>query len=152
PVHCGGDDAQCGAQRALPGVAAAASEIGLFAELGSDWVLLDAELLPWSAKAEGLIKEQYASVGAAARAVLPQALAVLDAATQRGLDVEALTTRLARRRDNAEAFTAAYRAYCWPTAGLDGVRLAPFAVLASAGATHAAQDHGWHLSWVDRLV
>ncbi|MET9310367.1 hypothetical protein ABZX12_00930 [Kribbella sp. NPDC003505] len=27
--------------------------------------------------------------------------------------------------------TAAYRRYCWPTDGLDGVRLAPFQLLAS---------------------
>ncbi len=39
---------------------------GLFDELDSDWLLLDAELLPWSAKAEELLRSQYAAVGAAA--------------------------------------------------------------------------------------
>ncbi|MEV4184631.1 polynucleotide kinase-phosphatase, partial [Streptosporangium canum] len=45
----------------------------LMDELGSDWLALDCELLPWSAKAEGLIRSQYASVGAAARTALPEA-------------------------------------------------------------------------------
>lgn len=124
----------------------------LFEELGSDWALLDAELLPWSAKAEGLIREQYATVGAAGRAVLPPALAVLERAAERGLDVADVADRLTRRLANVAAFTDAYRAYVQPTAGLDGIRLAPFAVLASAGAAHLDADHGWHLGWADRLA
>ena len=40
---------------------------------------------------------------------------------------------------NAEAFTAAYRRYCWPTDGLEGVRLAPFQLLATDGATYHDQ-------------
>jgi len=133
-------------------VGAAASTAGLFDELASDWLLLDAELLPWSAKAMGLIREQYASVGAAAGRALPAALDRLDLAASRGLDVAALRDRVASRLANASAFTAAYRRYCWNTDGLGGVRLAPFAVLASERANHAARDHGWHLALADRLV
>ena len=48
----------------------------LFESLETDWLALDCELLPWSAKAIELIKSQYASVGAAARHALPEALAV----------------------------------------------------------------------------
>lgn len=36
--------------------AAAFESAGLWDELGADWAILDCELLPWSAKAEGLIK------------------------------------------------------------------------------------------------
>jgi len=133
-------------------VGAAASTAGLFDELASDWLLLDAELLPWSAKAMGLIREQYASVGAAAGRALPAALDRLDLAASRGLDVAALRDRVASRLANASAFTAAYRRYCWNTDWLGGVRLAPFAVLASERANHAARDHGWHLALADRLV
>ena len=45
----------------------------------TDWVVLDCELLPWSAKAEELLRTQYASVGAAATATLDAEAAVLDA-------------------------------------------------------------------------
>ncbi|HRK47809.1 MAG TPA: polynucleotide kinase-phosphatase, partial [Nocardioides sp.] len=43
----------------------------LFERLDTDWLVLDGELLPWSAKALGLIRGQYAAVGAAARHALP---------------------------------------------------------------------------------
>ncbi|GII22765.1 polynucleotide kinase-phosphatase [Planosporangium mesophilum] len=124
----------------------------LFEELDTDWLLLDCEVLPWSAKAESLIKGQYAAVGAAARAALPSSLDVLDAGIGRGLDLAGLRTRTAARAANAEAFTRAYRRYCWPVDGLEGIQLAPFMVLASEGASHAARDHGWHLERCDRLV
>jgi hypothetical protein len=133
-------------------VAAAADRAGLFDDLGTDWLLIDAELLPWSAKATGLLREQYASVAAAARGALPAVLSALEAAAGRGLDVAALRERMSLRHANAERFTSVYRRYCWPTEGLDGVRVAPFAVLASQGATHAARDRGWHLSLADRLA
>ena len=130
----------------------AAERAGLFDELGTPWLLLDAELLPWSAKAEDLLRSQYAAVGAAARRALPVAAAALERAAAAGLDVTELLDRTRGRAANAEAFTAAYRRYCWPTDGLDGVRLAPFQVLATEGAAHHDKPHAWHLDLADRLV
>ncbi|TWD83194.1 polynucleotide 3'-phosphatase /polynucleotide 5'-hydroxyl-kinase /polynucleotide 2',3'-cyclic phosphate phosphodiesterase [Kribbella amoyensis] len=127
-------------------------EAGLFEELDTSWLLLDAELLPWSAKAGDLLRNQYAAVGAAARASLPAATAALESAAAGGLDVTDLLDRTKRRTENAGLFTAAYRQYCWPTEGLDGVRIAPFQVLASEGATYHDRPHAWHLGIADRLV
>ena len=126
--------------------------IGLFDELDSDWLLLDAELLPWSAKAEELLRSQYAAVGAAARSALPASVGALEQAAAAGLDVSALLERTRARAANAEAFTAAYRRYCWETSGLDGIRVAPFQLLAAEGHSFAERSHAWHLSHVDRLV
>ncbi len=124
----------------------------LFESLDTDWLALDGELLPWSAKAIDLIKAQYASVGAAARRVLPEALDVLGRASSRGLDVAALIERTGRRRDNAEAFRDAYAAYVHPTDGLDGVTLAPFQVLAAEGRALAlTESHEWHLAELAKL-
>ncbi|MFF5084675.1 polynucleotide kinase-phosphatase [Actinoplanes sp. NPDC000266] len=134
----------------LAGVRAAAA--GLFDELGRDWLLIDAELLPWSAKAAGLIRERYAGVGAAGRAALPAALDVLAGTAARGLDVTALRERLELRSAEIDGYSAAYRSYVKPTDGLTGVTLAPFAVLAGDGVSYADRDHGWHLSQADRLV
>jgi protein phosphatase len=125
---------------------------GLFDELESGWVLLDAELLPWSAKAEELLRTQYAAVGAAARSALPASVDVLEQAAAAGLDVSALLERTRARASNADAFTAAYRRYCWETDGLEGVRVAPFQVLAAEGQSFAQQPHAWHLAHADRLV
>lgn len=124
----------------------------LFESLGTDWLALDCELLPWSAKALDLIKAQYASVGAAARRVLPEALTVLEQAASRGLDVGDLTDRTQRRLGNAEAFRDAYAAYVRPTDGLDGVTLAPFQILASEGRALAlTESHEWHLAELAKL-
>jgi protein phosphatase len=130
----------------------AAESAGLFDELGTSWLLLDAELLPWSAKAEALLRDQYAAVGAAARSSLPVAVDALERAAATGLDVGALLERTRSRASNAAAYTDAYRRYCWPTDGLTGVRLAPFQVLATEGAAHHRRPHAWHLGLADRLV
>ncbi|MFI9427639.1 polynucleotide kinase-phosphatase [Streptomyces achromogenes] len=131
---------------------AAVTDAGLWEELGTDWLLLDAELMPWSLKATGLLRGQYAAVGAAAGAVFPGALAALEAAAGRGTDVGALLGRQRERAADAAAFTDAYRRYCWPTEGLDGVRLAPFQLLAVQGRSLAALPHDEQLALIDRLV
>ncbi|WP_199443102.1 polynucleotide kinase-phosphatase [Umezawaea beigongshangensis] len=129
----------------------AVTAAGLWEELDSDWLLLDAELLPWSAKADGLLRERYAAVGAAAGAALPAAVRALTAASERGADVADLLARTTSRLANAAAFDRAYGRYRWDTDGLTGVRLAPFQLLAASGATFSRRDHGWHLALADRL-
>jgi protein phosphatase len=139
-------------EQLLDRLRSAITAAGLWDELATGWLLLDCELLPWSAKAEDLLRNQYAAVGAAARAALPAAVEALQMAQASGLDVDALLARTEARADNAAAFTEAYRRYCWPTNGLDGVRLAPFQLLATEGATYHDRDHGWHLAIADRLA
>jgi protein phosphatase len=138
-------------------VRAAAETAGLFSELDTLWLLLDAELLPWNVKAGQLLRDQYAAVGAAARASLPAAAATLEQAQARDLPadgpaVNALLDRTRARMSNADAFTAAYLRYCWSTDGLAGVRVAPFQLLASEGAVYHERPHLWHLEVADRLA
>ncbi|MGW4771682.1 polynucleotide kinase-phosphatase [Nocardia sp. NPDC004278] len=136
----------------LTRVRAAAESASLFEELHTDWLLLDAEVMPWSAKAVGLLRNQYAAVGAAARAALDTATDLLAAVTARGLDVADLADRTMARKTDAAAFTAAYGRYCWSVDGLAGLRIAPFQILAGSGVNYAVRDHDWHLSQIDRLV
>ncbi|MEW2462784.1 polynucleotide kinase-phosphatase [Microbacterium sp. NPDC047426] len=136
----------------LDRVRTAAGEAGLWDELETDWLLLDAELMPWSLKASGLLRSQYAAVGAASGAVLPEALSALQGAAARGVDVAGLLTRTGERATDAAAFTEAYRRYCWTTDGLDGVRLAPFQILAVQGRSLAGLPHDEQLALLDRLV
>jgi len=133
-------------------VRTAVTEAGLWDELDTDWLLLDAELMPWSLKASGLLRSQYAAVGAASGAVFPGALAALESAESRGVEVADLLARQRERASNAAAFTEAYRRYCWTTDGLDGVRLAPFQILAVQGRSLAALPHDEQLTLLDRLV
>jgi protein phosphatase len=51
-------------------------------QYATDWVCLDAELMPWSAKARSLVMEQYAPVGRAGRDGLAASIAALREAAQ----------------------------------------------------------------------
>lgn len=139
-------------QKVLASFAAAATGAGLWEELGTEWMLFDAEIMPWSAKAIDLIRSQYAAVGTAARSALPAALDVLAQAGSRGIDTTVLAQRTAQRASNADGMRAVYRRYSWPVSGTDGLRIAPFQLLASDSATYEDRDHLWHLSLADRLV
>jgi protein phosphatase len=118
---------------------------GLWERLNTSWVCLDAELMPWSLKAQELLREQYAAVGAAARVALPKAVARLAEAGARGLDTADLLARFRERYQLTGRYVEAYRRYCWPVAGLADLRLAPFHLLASEGAVHVDKDHLWHM-------
>ncbi|WFB06971.1 polynucleotide kinase-phosphatase [Streptomyces sp. LX-29] len=143
-------------ERLLARVRDAITAAGLWQELDTDWLLLDAELLPWSLKSAGLLRRQYAAVGAASGAVFPGALAALEATAARGVagvgGDDGLLARQRERAADAAAFTEAYRRYCWPVDGLEGVRLAPFQLLAARGRTLATVGHDTQLGWLDRLV
>jgi protein phosphatase len=139
-------------QALIARVSAALGQAGFWERFETDWVCLDAELLPWSAKAQGLIRGQYAPVAAAGEVALTSALATVEAAAQRGLALEPLLERLRGRKEAIERYAAAYRGYCWETNGLEGVRLAPFHLLATEGHMHLDRDHLWHMSELARLA
>lgn len=139
-------------EAALARVRAAADAAGLWDELATSWLVLDAELLPWSAKAMELVRSQYAAVGSAASASLTAAGDALARAARRGLDVAALADRTAQRAGHVDRYRAAYRRYVWPVGGVDDLRLAPFHVLAAEGAVFVDRPHAWHLDKIDRLA
>jgi len=144
------DDARLEAQ-ALDILRGAMDACGFWEEMRTDWAVLDCELMPWSAKAQELIREQYASTGAAARGALAQADEVLRMAVERGAPVEELRARFGERRALASAYSAAYARYCWPVESVDDLRLAPFHLLATEGAVHADRDHLWHMEAIARI-
>jgi protein phosphatase len=129
----------------------ALAETGLWRELG-DWAALDCEVMPWSLKAEDLVRAQYAAAGAAAVAGLGAAAGACDDALRRGVDVAALAGRTRERLAAAEAFGAVYRSYVWPVSSLDDVRLAPFQVLAGSAGTCLGTGHAWHMNAAERLA
>ena len=137
----------------LDRVRAGIDATGLWEELGTEWKVLDAELLPWSAKAMELLKSQYASVGTAAATMLDAAKVELQRAIGRGVEgLDELADRTARRAEHGERYVEAYRRYCWETDGLAGIELAPFQILAAEGEVLARRPHRWHLEMIDRLV
>ncbi|MFF5794068.1 polynucleotide kinase-phosphatase [Paeniglutamicibacter sp. NPDC012692] len=127
----------------------AVERAGLWDELGSDWLMLDGELMPWSLKAESLIKDTYASVAASAVAATDASVAVLERAAGNGIDVQEVLARTRTRRTSARAFRESYRRY---VGSADDLRFAAFQVLAAEGQSLETRDHGWHLEVSDRLA
>jgi protein phosphatase len=125
---------------------------GLWDELSTDWVVLDMELMPWSAKAGELLLNQYAAVGSAAQQAFAAATAGLEAAKARGVDLGELPHRTTTRSSLIEGYRDAYRHYCWDVSSVNDLRIAPFHLLASEGAVHIDRDHAWHMTTLARLT
>jgi protein phosphatase len=133
-------------------VGAAVTRAGLWDELATDWLLLDAELMPWSLKAEELIARQYAGVGSAATADVAALQAALAEASSTAPELVALRAEADAKAERVRRYIDAYRRYCWPVRTLDDARLAPFHLLASEGRVHVDRDHVWHLQTLARLA
>ncbi|MEH1844222.1 MAG: polynucleotide kinase-phosphatase [Nostoc sp.] len=129
----------------------ALSQSGFWSEFQTDWVCLDCELMPWSAKAQGLLREQYAPVGVASRLALNDAVSCLQQASDRGVDISTQLSHYQQRAEMAHRYVSAYRQYCWSVTDISGLRLAPFHILATEGAVHIDKDHRWHMEQIARI-
>lgn len=115
----------------------------------TEWVCLDCELMPWSAKAQALLQSQYASVGAAAKASLPLVVKALQDFEARGVaDASLHLEKFANSQLLTEKYVEAYRQYCWPVHSLDDYKLAPFHIMATEGEVHIDKNHEWHLTQI----
>lgn len=132
-------------------IQAAVTKANIWEELGSDWLCLDCELMPWSSKAQDLLRQQYAPAGAAARAGLAASIAALRETSKHLPEASELMTRFDERRAMAEHYIEAYRRYCWTVHSLEDLKLAPFHLLASEGVVHSDKDHVWHMTTLTRL-
>ena len=134
----------------------------------SDWFCFDCELMPWSAKAQELLRRQYAAVGSAAEAGLREAVAAIEESVAREDDaregeapaephsprslIEALLERHRDRQDCVARYRDAYDRYCWPVNSIDDLRLAPFHLLAAEGHVFTDHDHLWHIQTLAELA
>jgi protein phosphatase len=137
----------------LSRVRAALSAAGTWDEFNTEWACLDCELMPWSAKAQELLRGQYAAVGAAARVSLADAVESLRQAAGRapGGEVEALLAEQVERAEMVSKYVEAYRRYCWPVHSIADLKLAPFHLLATEGRVHVDRDHVWHMDMLAKI-
>jgi len=135
----------------LSRIAEASTAAGLWEELRTDWLCLDCELMPWSAKAQELLRLQYAPAGAAGVRALDAARSALNAANARVEGLAELTQRTVARLEALTKYREAYRHYCWSVRSVDDLKLAPFHLLASEGAVHTDKQHTWHMEILGRL-
>ena len=129
----------------------AAENSGLWAELATDWMCLDCELMPWSSKAQELLRQQYAPAGSSGVQALRAEDLLLAKAAERVAGLEGLKEKATQRLNALERYVREYRQYCWPVTSLDDLKLAPFHLLASEGAVHTDKRHTWHMEMLTRL-
>lgn len=133
-------------------VHAGVEKAALFEKLKSDWICFDCELMPWSLKAQELIKEQYAAVGAAAKASLTMTVQLLEKTLKKNPNAADLYSTFSTKLEMVDRYIHSYERYCWPIRSIDDYKLAPFHLLASEGSVHVEKDHGWHMEMINRLV
>lgn len=129
----------------------ALEEAKFWDEFNTNWVCLDCELMPWSAKALELLRQQYAAVGASSKAALFDAVSVLKQATERGIDVGSTLSQYKERAQMTQQYVTAYRRYCWEVDSITDLKLAPFHILATEGAVHIDKNHVWHLDAIAKI-
>ena len=125
---------------------------GFWSEFATDWVALDCEVMPWSLKAQGLIRNQYAAVGTAGRAALNASIAALEEASARGVETNGMIDRDRERLGSMNRYIDAYQRYIWDTARNEDIRVAPFQILATEGKSHLDEPHDWQMETLDRLT
>lgn len=143
------------------------TENGFWEDFQTDWVCLDAEIMPWSEKAKALLQSQYGPAGRAGRESLSAAMEALDLAA--GVpdipagnasedradegncggsvkkELRSLRQHFAERRDAAQRYVEAYRRYCRNVDSVEDLRIAPFHLLACEGQVFSREKHVWHM-------
>ncbi|WP_061249214.1 polynucleotide kinase-phosphatase [Leptospira alstonii] len=128
------------------------TKIDFWDNFNTDWVCLDAELMPWSAKASALLKDQYAAVGAAATGAFPEVENALKQTMERGIeDVADLYEKYSKKQAAVSKYVVAYQNYCWPIRSIDDYKLAPFHILATEGQVHIDKSHQWHMERISEI-
>jgi len=136
------------------------SASSFWSDFNTDWVCIDAELMPWSAKAAALLKEQYAPVSRAGRNALEMAanavknaLSALDGKQSDGsIDLNELLEKYTKRKEALSLYTDAYRRYCWNVNNIDDYRIAPFHILATEGKTWNSENHLVHMECIKKYM
>lgn len=131
----------------------ALSTSGFWERFNTDWVCMDTEILPWSAKAQSLLKEQYAAVGTAGLNALSAAEKILQQTVTRGIiGADFILEKYTVKKDAMSDFISAYQNYCWEVTTIEDLKLAPFHILATENALHTDKTHEWHLQQIEAIA
>ena len=142
------------------------TKTNFWGDFNTDWVCLDTELMPWSEKAQGLIRSQYAPTGNAGIGSLTAAAELLEKACQRrniayevnsatsgqNVDLSAIADEYKAKLSDMLNYRNAYREYCWTVSTIDDYRIAPFHILACEGRVFDGEKHIWHMENIRRYI
>lgn len=121
-----------------------------FEQFNTDFVLMDAEILPWNLKAHHLIDQQYETV--AENALMDRHKMIEKLRATDDVDVTDWLAEYTDKYKNAARFDAVFKNYCWPTNELSGIQIAPFHILAHSSSTNFHQPHSWHMQMNELLA
>jgi len=124
---------------------------GVWEQFRTDWICLDTELMPWSAKAQELLRQQYAAVGTAAQLSLMETVTLLESLSSKNGEAQLLAERQKQRLAAANLYVDSYRRYCWDVQTVSDLKLAPFHLLATEGQVHVQRDHVWHMDKLEEI-
>ena len=142
------------------------TKTGFWNDFATDWVCLDTELMPWSEKAQGLIRSQYAPTGNAAAGSLSAAVRALEKACERqniafdvnsstsgqNVDLREILKAYQTKQNDIDRYIKAYREYCWTVSSIDDYRIAPFHILAAEGKVFSEEKHIWHMEQIRKYI
>ena len=129
----------------------AADSVDFWETLNTDWFCLDCELMPWSVKAQELLRQQYAPVGTSARVAIGDVIASLESAEKRGVQVNEILEGYQQRNSAVKEYVNAYQQYCWSVQSITDLKLAPFHLLATEGTVYFDKNHLWHMEMLSKL-
>lgn len=116
-----------------------------FTKYGTEFILLDAEIMPWNLKAKELISSQYAHVSE--NAILDRSLLKnkIESAMGKNEDLKIWFKEYEDKLDNARVFRDVFQKYCWEINDIDQIQIAPFHLLAHSRETFFDKPHTWHM-------
>jgi polynucleotide kinase-phosphatase len=116
-----------------------------FAKYQTEFVLMDAEILPWNLKAKELIQKQYAHVGEMAWLDRIKRKENLEKAELSGNKIQEWLAETNEQLRHTAIFRKSFQQYIWETTGIEGIQIAPFHILAHSGQTFFDRTHIWHM-------
>ncbi|MFJ8458399.1 polynucleotide kinase-phosphatase [Lysinibacillus xylanilyticus] len=118
-------------------------EKNYFEQFNTNFVLLDAEILPWNLKAQQLIDQQYAHV--AEQALMDRTKLMEKLRDTAHIDVSEWLQEYKGLLENAQRFSTVFQNYCWDVQDTSAIQIAPFHVLAHSSETFFHKPHTWHM-------
>ncbi|MDQ0269625.1 polynucleotide kinase-phosphatase [Cytobacillus purgationiresistens] len=123
-----------------------------FNQYGTDFVLLDAEIMPWNLKAKDLIKNQYEYVAHHALLDREMLQKKLSSALEYNSELQLWSKENEIKLSNARTFEQVFQKYCWEVKDTNSIQIAPFHILAHSHETLFHKSHQWHMEMNQQLA
>lgn len=107
--------------------------------------------MPWSIKAQELIKNQYSAVGSSAINSLNEVLPIIEMTKNRSIDISSLELEYTKKYDNTIKYKKSYENYSRTANSLEDYKIAPFHILATENNLHTNKNHIWHMEEISKI-